>query len=257
MALFYSTYFGIRNAPLISGENATPMTTTIEFLLISSNHETLTAVRNALKQFPAHLNFVPSPDLARDFLARRKTEGIFVDLGVFETQELIHWIRADKLNRPGVIFACLSNARGSTATLLTGADFLLHKPLTVDGVASFISSALGKMNRERRRHYRHPVNLPATLIIGGIEEQVRLTDLGEGGMAFQIAKPPALSMVIEFSFELIAGQQVTGRGAIAWANGTGRAGVKFQSLHGKGEEQLQEWLLNQQEVVAAPVVQRG
>ena len=232
------------------------MTTTIEFLLISSNHETLTAVRNALKQFPAHLNFVPSPDLARDFLARRKTEGIFVDLGVFETQELIHWIRADKLNRPGVIFACLPNARGATATLLTGADFLLHKPLTVDGVASFISSALGKMNRERRRHYRHPVNLSATLVIAGIKEQVRLTDLGEGGMAFQLLKPLAPSMVIEFAFELSTGQPITGRGEIAWANGAGRAGIKFQCLHGKGEEQLQEWLLEQQEIGTAPLADR-
>ena len=230
---------------------------TIEFLLISSNPETLTAVRNGLKQFPAHLNFVPSIDLAREFLGRRKTEGIFVDLGAFEMQDLIHWIRANELNRPAIIFACLPSVKGSTAVMVTGADFLLHKPLTADGVASFISSALGKMNRERRRYYRHPVNLSATLIIGGVKELVRMTDLGEGGMAFQLLKPLAPSLMIEFSFELPAGQPITGRGAIAWVDGAGRAGLKFQSLHGKGEEQLQEWLLQQQEIVPAPLAQRG
>ena len=234
-----------------------PTISTIEFLLISSNPETLTAVRNGLKQFPSHLNFVPSIDLAREFLRRRKTEGIFVDLGAFETQELIHWIRADELNRPAVIFACLPSAKGSTTVLVTGADFLLHKPLTVQGVASFISSALGKMNRERRRNYRHPINLSATLIIGGVKELVRMTDLGEGGMAFQLLKPLAPSLVIEFSFELSTGQPITGRGAIAWVNGAGRAGIKFQSLHGKGEEQLQGWLMHQQQIAVAPLAQRG
>lgn len=34
--------------------------TTREFLLISRNHETLTAVRNGWKQFPSYLNFVPT-----------------------------------------------------------------------------------------------------------------------------------------------------------------------------------------------------
>ena len=86
-----------------AGSLATTMpattTTALDFLLVSNNYETLTAVKNGLKEFGAHLGFVPTIDYARDYLARRKIDGIFVDMEVPGAAELVQSIRVEIFQR--------------------------------------------------------------------------------------------------------------------------------------------------------------
>lgn len=226
----------------------TTTTTTLEFLLVSSNYETLTAVRNGLKECGASLRFVPTTDHARDYVARRKIDGIFVDLEVPDARELIQSVRAGGFNRGAVIFACLHSGKGSPSTIVPGADFLLHKPLTAERVMSSTISARKMMTGERRRFFRHPVNMPVTLTVQGTVQQARMIDLGEGGMALHAEKPLEPSSIIDFFFELPSRQPVSGKGTIVWANSEGKAGIKFQFLGDRSKDHLQKWLCDRQQV---------
>jgi response regulator RpfG family c-di-GMP phosphodiesterase len=226
--------------------------TGLEFLLVSNNYKTLTAVTEGMKQLGMRLSFVPSSDSAREYIGRRKVDGVFVDLEVPGSLGLIHAIRTGSSNRMATIFACVSGPKETTAALTPGANFALQKPLTAESVVSHIMAAQDLMVRERRRYFRHDVNILVTLKADGIEQQARMSDLGEGGMAVRVTKPLARSAVVDFTFELSLGQVISGKGVVAWASGDGAAGIKFQFLRGKGQDQFQAWLLDRARIDIKP-----
>ena len=214
----------------------------LEFVLLSHDYVTMTAVSGGVKKHGAKFNLVPSAEAARDYFTRRKVDGIFVDTAVSGAVELIEGIRKGSSNCMAVIFGCIENMTESTATLAAGANFLLLKPLSVDSVALHLTISKELLERERRRYFRHAVNFPVTLKDGDEEHQARMTNLSEGGMAIRMVKPLKLSSLVEFAFELSFGLHVGGKGLVTWTNTEGAAGILLQTFRGKGREYLENWL---------------
>ncbi|MGH9741609.1 MAG: PilZ domain-containing protein [Candidatus Acidiferrum sp.] len=214
----------------------------LEFLLVSSDYATLTAVSAAVKKYEAKLGFAPTAEAARDYLERKKIDGVFVDMQVTGALQLIEAVRKGSSNAKAAIFACIQNAKETTAALNAGANFALRAPLSVDAVALHITIAKEIMLRERRRYFRHPVNLPVILNDGEAEQHGRIVNLSEGGMAVRGWKALKHSSSIEFAFELAAGAELKGKGLVAWTNAEGMSGILFQSLHGMGRGHLEAWL---------------
>jgi hypothetical protein len=223
-------------------------TTALEFLLISNNYQTLTAVADGLRQIGASFDFASTSEAGRDYIGRRKVDGIIVDLDVPGAHDLIRSIRQGTSNRGAVVFACLPSGDTSPVALVAGATFLLSQPLTPESVASQVSAARNSMVRERRRYFRYPLSLPVHLTSNGVEQRAMMTNLSEGGMAVYIVKPVEYPRMIEFTFELSSGDSIAGKGSIAWANDEGMLGIKFQFLRGQGEEILQKWLRERQSI---------
>ena len=214
----------------------------LEFVLVSSDYALMQAVAKAVKKYGAKFMLVPTAHEARECLSRRKIDGVFVDMEVPGALGLIESTRKGTSNGRAVIFACLVNAKESTQILAVGANFLLRKPLTEDGVAMHITISKELLLREQRRYFRHPVNLPVTLKEGEFEQQARITNLSGGGMAIRTVKPLKYGAVLEFAFELSMGVRISARGQVAWVNSEGMAGIIVQALRGKGSEQLGAWL---------------
>ena len=108
--------------------------TELEFLLVSNDYATLTAVSGGVKKYGAKLALVPTAEAARDYLERKKMDGVFVDMQVSKTLGLIEAIRKGSSNAKVAIFACVQNAGETTATLNAGANFVMRTPLSVEGV---------------------------------------------------------------------------------------------------------------------------
>ncbi|MGB9466393.1 MAG: PilZ domain-containing protein [Candidatus Acidiferrum sp.] len=214
----------------------------LEFLLVSNDYATLTAVSGGVKKYGAKFALVPTAEAARDYLERKKIDGVFVDMQVPGALELIETVRKGVSNGKAAIFACVQSAKENTATLNAGANFLLRAPLSAEGVALHITIAKDIMLRERRKYFRHPVNLPVSLKDGETEQHARIVNLSEGGMAVRAGKPMRHEMVIEFAFELAHGAEISGKGQVAWTSSGGMAGVLFQTLHGMGRGHLGAWL---------------
>jgi len=217
-------------------------TKALEFLLVSNNHEMLTTVADALQQVRAHFDFASTSGAGRDYVARRKVDGIIVDLDVPDARELILSIRSGTSNRNAVIFACLPTSDQSPVALVAGATFLLPRPLTPESVAYQVSITQNSMLREQRRFFRYRISLPVDITSNAGEQRAMMTNLSEGGMAlYTVGRLDYLTM-IEFSFELPSAERLTGKGSVAWANNEGMVGIKFHFLRGRGEEILQKWL---------------
>jgi CheY-like chemotaxis protein len=220
----------------------------LEFLLVSSDYATVQAVSGGVKKYGAKFVLVPMADAAQDCLNRRKIDGVFVDLGVPGALRLIDAIRKGTSNSQAVIFACVTSMKESTAPLNAGANFLLHKPLTIDSIAVHITIAKELLVRERRRYFRHAVNLPVVLKVASEEQHARMTNLSEGGMAVRTVKPLPYASVLDFAFELALGASIRGKGQVAWTNTEGMAGIILQTFHGKAREFLEAWLTAQEKL---------
>ncbi len=226
----------------------------LEFLLVSNNYKTLSVVKGGFEELGAHFGFVPTSELAHDYIGRHKIDGIFVDFEVPGALDLIHSIRLGSSNRYAVIFACVRSATESTAMCAAGANFFLQKPLTVESVVSSITRAQDMMAREQRRFFRHPVSLPVLLTVNGTQQRTMMINLSEGGMAVRGAKQVACPSAVEFYFELSFGQTIRGKGRVTWANEEGMAGIEFLSIRDKGRDHLTTWLSAWQSIPSKPSV---
>lgn len=220
----------------------------LEFVLVSSDYATMQAVSKAVKGSGSKFVLVPTAHEARECLNRRKIDGLFVDMEVPGALGLIESTRKGASNNRAVIFACLVNAKDSTQILAVGANFLLRKPVTEDGVAMHMTISKELLLREQRRYFRHPVNLPLTLKEGTAEQQARITNLSGGGLAVRTLKPLKQGAVFDFAFELSMGARISARGQVAWVNSEGMAGIILQTLRGKGREQLDAWLASREQL---------
>ena len=226
--------------------------TELEFLLVSNDYSTLTAVSGGMKKYGAKFSLVPTSEAARDYLERKKIDGVFVDMQVSGTLELIEAIRKGSSNGKVAIFACVHNARETTATLNAGANFVLRAPLSADGVALHITIAKEIMLRERRRYFRHAVSIPVTLKDEEGEQRGRIINLSEGGMAVRAMRGLKQWEVIEFALELALGVDISGKGQVAWTSSEGMAGILFQTLHGMGRGYLGAWLSGREQLSHRP-----
>lgn len=220
----------------------------LEFVLVSGDYDTMNTVANGVKKYGGKFVLVPEAEAARDYLNRRKTDALFVDLDVPGALALIDFVRKGTSNSKIVIFACAKSSKEYTSTLNAGANFLLRKPLTVDSVFLHVTIAKELMERERRRYFRHPVNLPVVLKDEDAEQRARITNLSEGGMAVHTVKALRRTGLVDFAFELPLGVGIHGKGQVAWINAEGMAGIALQKFDGKGKEYLESWLLAQEQL---------
>ncbi len=220
----------------------------LEFVLVSSDYTTMNAVSGGVKKYGAKFILVPTAEAARDCLNRRKIDGVFVDLEVPGALGVMESIRKGTSNAKAVIFACVLHAKEYTGALSAGANFLLRKPLNEDSIALHITIAKELLERERRRYFRHAVNLPVTLNDGEAGQHARMTNVSEGGMAVRTAKTLKHASMIDFAFDLTPGASVIGRGQVAWTNTDGMAGIILQTFRGTGREHLEVWLRAQEQL---------
>ena len=214
----------------------------LEFILVSKDYPTLTAVSASVKQLGATLTFAPNAESARSSIERRKIDAVFVDNEISGALELIESIRKGTSNSKAVIFVCVADSRATTLALSAGANFVLKKPVTAEGVTLHLTIARDLMMSERRRYFRHPVNLHVLLKDEDSQQHAKITDLSDGGMAVRTARPLKHSSLVEFEFDLSFGTNLTGKGQVAWTNTEGAAGIIFRLFRGTGQVQLKAWL---------------
>ena len=220
----------------------------IQFVLVSSDYATMQAVSSGVKAYGGKFMLLPAAEPAREYLNRRKIDGIFVDMEIPGAIALIESIRKGSSNSKVVIFACGRNSKEYTMTLNAGANFLLRKPLCVDAVMLHITIAKELLVRERRRYFRHAVNLPVVLNVDDVKQRARITNLSEAGMAVHTVSPLKRSAIVEISFDLPLGINITVKGQVAWVNSEGLAGIALQDFAGKAKDFLDSWLTAQEEL---------
>jgi CheY-like chemotaxis protein len=216
----------------------------LESLLLSRDAEVLRILRPTLENLSIQVEVCQEAKQAAEILLAEKFDAVIVDCddlpgGV----EVLQSLRATPSNKNSVTFAVLNGKKTSTQQAFgMGVNFVLQKPVTSFNASRCFNAALGFMERERRRYYRHPVEMPVVVLMDDHEWKATSTNISEGGIALlsrqalpKQGKPrlrftlPGSKIALEIESE------------VAWANQKGHAGLRFLNVPESTQESLEQW----------------
>src|SRR5208282_5157727 len=96
-----------------------------------------------------------------DLLMKHKFDAVIIDCDDLQNGfSLLQSLRYTQSNAKSVSFAVVNGKTTTQEAFQSGANFVLQKPLTPLHAARCLNAALNFMVRERRRYFRHPVDMP-------------------------------------------------------------------------------------------------
>jgi hypothetical protein len=158
-------------------------------------------------------------------------------------ENLIQALRRSSMSRTAVTLALLSDPGKVTQAFGAGANFVLYQPLAEENARPALRAAVALLQRERRRQFRVPVQLPVTISCDGHPElEGILLDLSEGGMDVLAAKPLESGQPISVKFSLPPATEMFAHAQVVWANSNGQTGLQFVDLDEEQSRALSSWL---------------
>jgi CheY-like chemotaxis protein len=220
----------------------------LESLLVSRDPQVAGILKQTFDKFSIRLEICEGAGPGNEILATEKFDAIVVDcddlqggLGVLEN------LRNGPTNKTTIKFAILNGVTTTQQAFDLGANFVMQKPISVLNSMRCFSAALSTIERERRRYFRLPIEMPVLLIFGE-EQQIKVTttNVSEGGMAITYRGKLPQSGLSRIVFGLLGSEVVTEcRANIAWTDGAARAGIRFMELSDASKQKLETWLVNQ------------
>jgi hypothetical protein len=161
----------------------------------------------------------------------KKFEGIMVDFEMENADQILERLRLSPSNRTAVTFAIA--ASGKTTGLGIQPNFLMERPLSPASVGRTLKAAFGMIVRERRRSFRCPVDLPASIQVNGQQTNCNLVNISEGGMAINDAPFLKPGAKVRTLFTLPE---------VCWYDEKGRGGLRSLMIPSEQKSILQVWL---------------
>lgn len=220
----------------------------LESLLLSRDPEVIRILQPALEKLSIDVEVCRGVNSGHEILRTEKFDAIIVDCDDLKgALSVLEGLRTSASNRNSVTFAILNGGTTTQQAFQMGANFVLQKPISALNAKRCLSAAINFMLREKRRYFRHPVEMSATLSFGeGKQMKVALTNLSEGGMAVFFRGPLPQGGVSTASFKLpAAATALEPKVQIAWVDDSGRAGLRFTQMSKESREQLDAWLAEQ------------
>jgi CheY-like chemotaxis protein len=218
---------------------------TLLALLLSTDDSTSEILGRVLPASGIAVERLSDLNTAVDRLRQQRFDALIID---FEdpksAAEVLEQARRLNSENAPVTVALVAERTKTRDILSSGAHFVLYKPLSDDTTRAGLRAVIALLNRERRRAYRVPVQVPVELTLsdGGKAEGI-LLDLSEMGMDVLTAEPQVPGALLNFRFQLPDGSlEVNTHGQVVWANPNGQTGVHFLDLEQSIKAQLQLWL---------------
>jgi len=213
----------------------------LEFLVTCIDIAVYKTITSAIQRIQGAVNYTSTTATARAYIARRKIDGIFLDMALEGSAELVQTIRRGSSNRYAVIFACAGSSEDASKLLSSGVNFVLYKPLLADAVNQSLNTAAHMMEAERKRYLRHQLMVPVVIKRRDNEQKAITANISRGGMAIRCNDTYEPGAAVQFAFDLPVGE-VSGRGEVAWSSAQGFMGIKFFLLGDREKKSLSTWL---------------
>lgn len=218
----------------------------LQSLLLSHDNEVARVLRPALEKLSIEVELCREAEVAGR-LSVDRFDAVIVDCDDLRSGlQVLKDIRQSPSNRRAIAFALLNGATTTSKAFQFGANFVLQKPISLLNATRCFSAALGLMERERRRYFRHPVEFKVMLTFNsGSKRTVIATNISEGGMAVFLEDPLPADKSLAISFSLPGKHATISTTAeVAWASAI-NAGLRFVQLPQDAREELENWLLEQ------------
>ena len=225
---------------------ATVASMSLESLLVSRDSEVVRLLQTTLEKLSIAVEVSAAARSGSDVLSSSKFDAIIVDCDDLQGgTDVLRNLRKTPSNKTSVSFAILNGKTTTQQAFEMGANFVLQKPLTTSTTLRCFNAALGFMERERRRYFRCPVEMPVLLHLGQVAPvKVTATNLSEGGMAIHVKGGIPKQPIAKLNFTLPGSKTaIESKGEVAWADGNGRVGIRFAEIPDSSRQQLEGWIL--------------
>jgi DNA-binding response OmpR family regulator len=226
----------------------------LESLLLSRDADVFRVLRPTLEKLSIEIEICQEAKKASEILISEKFDAVIVDCddmpgGV----EVLEGLRGTPSNKNSRTFAIVNGKRTTTQEAFgMGVNFVLHKPLSALNATRCFNAALSFMLRERRRYFRLPVKMAASLLLGDAEIKAESTNLSEGGIALLLHRALPKNAMPRLQFTLPkTSVSLDVETEVAWADLKGRVGLRFLNLPAGSQELLERWLRDHAEQIPA------
>jgi CheY-like chemotaxis protein len=220
----------------------------LESLLLSRDLDLVRVVRPTLEKLSIQVEICQEAKQASEILIAEKYDAVIVDCDDMPgAREVLRGLRATPSNRSSVTFAVLNGKETTTQEAFgMGVNFVLQKPLTGLNASRCFCAALSFMERERRRYYRQPVEMPVRVVLDEKEFRATSTNISEGGIALLLhqALPKSGKPHLQFTLPKTSNVMEV-ESEVAWADMQGQVGLRFRNVPENSQKWLEQWL-NQQ-----------
>jgi DNA-binding response OmpR family regulator len=215
----------------------------LEALLVSRDPGVPRILKTALDKMEVAVSICTDEETAAETLETRKFDAVIIDYDdLYGGLAMLQQVRKGKTNQRAVTVAILNGETNVRTVFGVGASFVLQKPLSLSNIMRCFNAAYGFMERERRRYFRMPVDLPVSLFFGQTEMKVTACNLSEGGMALQVPEDLSANGLSKVKFSLAdAGLYLECRGEVAWRD-SARMGIRFVELPATQRDQLEKFI---------------
>ncbi|HEY7617231.1 MAG TPA: PilZ domain-containing protein [Terriglobales bacterium] len=227
----------------------------MESLVLSRDPQLIRTLRQTLEKLAIEMEVCRGARSGHEILASEKFDAIVVDCDDLQGGlEVLESLRKTPSNKSSVTFAILNGVTTTQKAFELGANFVLQKPISPLNAMRCFAAALGLMERERRRYFRHPLVISAVLAFGkGQELRVTTTNLSEGGMAVRFSGKLPKAGISRVVFTLPGSERtMESKADLAWVDATGRAGLRFLEMSRSAREKLEQWLEGQMKKLEPP-----
>ncbi len=222
----------------------------LESLLVCRDADVVRVLRPTLEKLAIEVEVSAAARSGAEILSSAKFDAVIVDCDDLQGgADVLRSLRQNASNKTSVSFAILNGKTTTQQAFEMGANFVLQKPITTAGTLRCFNTAMSFMVREKRRYFRCPVEMPVKLQFSqGEEMKATSTNLSEGGMAIHFEGTLTKNTIAKVQFTL-PGTKVSmePKGEISWADGLGRAGIRFQDVPESSRAQLEQWILQRLE----------
>ncbi len=229
---------------------------TLESLLLSQDVDMVRVLCPTLEKLSIQVEVCQEAKKASQILNTEKFDAVIVDCDdVKGGFEVLQGLRETPSNRSSIAFAVLNGRKTTTQQVFgMGINFVLQKPVTGLNASRCFHAALNFMERERRRYYRQPVEMPVMVILRDQPYKAKSTNISEGGMAIVVGNALPKNGDARLQFSLPGSKAALEMEAhMAWCDARGNAGLRFVNLSQSSRELLEHWLNEQMEKTVGPL----
>jgi DNA-binding NarL/FixJ family response regulator len=214
-------------------------------LLVSPTTSNTEKIQQAMHNFAIAAESCDDPEVAVRLIRSRKYEAVVIDFEFGKVaRDILREVRSSASNRRSVVFALVEHDSEASEAFVSGSSFTLSKPVIEEKAVRLIRAAYGMILRERRRYFRCPVSIPATLTLPKLPPQeAQVVNLSEGGLSLQCSSPITGHPPVFVEFTLPDnGARISCQASICWTNSQGRCGLQIESVAPDAKRHLEKWL---------------
>jgi hypothetical protein len=210
-----------------------------ECLLISDDPTVLSTMDPILHDFSICTSVCPQAQRTGDWLDKRATDLIVVDLEAIHSRDLLRGIQEFRVwQRPTVL------AVSAVEHSLPGVHIILRKPVTHESGMRSLKLAYSKMLQDFRKHTRFAL-MESVLVTDEKNRTfpVTVTNIGAGGVGLKTNQEVQVGNVLSFRVRLRGLEnEISIRACVRWARPHGIAGCEFVHVPPPDLQLLHAWL---------------